>query len=154
MNRQYPCGSWLRRSRFSLPYLKCGNFFSVTATRAPFLGLRPSQAERFRIVNEPKPRISTRSPRSIAATISLKMTLTILSQSRREGCGFCVEMRSVSSDFVMTLTSDVEVVHGAAQGALVVPPFGCNKFAAKRIFFAKHAIARQKAEPAGVRSAP
>src|SRR5580693_10275237 len=72
----------LSRSRISLPVLKNGTHFWSTATWAPVRGLRPVRAGRCFTENAPKPRSSTRSPRAIAAIISLRMALTIFSTSR------------------------------------------------------------------------
>ncbi len=70
------------RSRISLPVLKNGTDFCATETCAPVRGLRPVRAGRFFTEKAPKPRSSTRSPRAIAATISLRMALTMFSTSR------------------------------------------------------------------------
>src|SRR6202030_1947049 len=72
----------LSRSRISLPVLKNGTHFWSTATWAPVRGLRPVRAGRCFTENAPKPRSSTRSPRAIAAMISLRMALTMFSTSR------------------------------------------------------------------------
>src|SRR6266545_623626 len=72
----------LRRSRISLPGLKNGTDFFSTETWAPVRGLRPVRAGRFFTEKAPKPRSSTRSPRAIAATISLRIALTMFSTSR------------------------------------------------------------------------
>src|SRR5580704_4243873 len=72
----------LSRSRISLPVLKNGTDFWSTETWAPVRGLRPERAGRCFTENAPKPRSSTRSPRAMAAMISPRMALTMVSTSR------------------------------------------------------------------------
>jgi len=93
--------SRLSRARISFPVLKKGTAFFETWTATPVRGLRPVCAARILAENAPKPRSSTRSPRRKASIISFSIALTTLSMSRSKRCGFCEEMRFMSSDFII-----------------------------------------------------
>jgi len=91
----------LSRTRISFPVLKKGQAFFATGTTAPVRGLRPSCGPLSLTEKAPKPRSSTRSPRRKASTILSNIALTTFSMSRSKRCGFCEEMRFMSSDFIM-----------------------------------------------------
>src|SRR6516165_10051900 len=90
--------SRLSRARISFPVLKAGIALFESWTATPVRGLRPVRAARILAEKAPNPRSSTRSPRRKASTISSNIALTTFSISRSKRCGFCEEIRFMSSD--------------------------------------------------------
>lgn len=90
-------------SRKSLPVRKKGTCFSGTATGSPVRGLRPARDLRCRTENAPKPRSSTRAPRSNVWVTDSRTTATTRSMSRRVKCGFSSWSLSINSDLSMRL---------------------------------------------------
>ena len=90
----------LSRSRNSLPVLKNGRAFSSTGTGSPVRGLRPMRALRRFTVKVPKPRSSTRSPRTSASVIRSNTVATISSTSAFSRCGLLAASSVMSSDLV------------------------------------------------------
>src|SRR5688572_9446648 len=91
----------LTRSRRSLPGLKCGTYLPDSATASPVLGLRPCRGGRKCSENEPKPRISMRSPADRASLMISRICLSASSTSLAGRCFCFAVMISMSSDFVM-----------------------------------------------------
>src|SRR4051812_20124632 len=91
----------LTRSRRSLPGLKCGTYLPESATASPVLGLRPCRGGRKCSENEPKPRISMRSPADKASLMISRICLSASSTSLAGRCFCFAVMISMSSDFVM-----------------------------------------------------
>src|SRR5688500_13537893 len=91
----------LTRSRRSLPGLKCGTYLPDSATASPVLGLRPCLDGRKCSENEPKPRISMRSPADRASLMISRLCLSASSTSLAGRCFCFAVMISMSSDFVM-----------------------------------------------------
>ncbi len=79
----FGASSGLTRSRSSLDGLKYGTRLAGTSTRSPVFGFRPMREFRWRMRNEPKPRISILSPLCRALMTDPKMVSTITSPSRR-----------------------------------------------------------------------
>src|SRR6186713_1115949 len=89
------------RSRRSLPGLKCGTYLPDSATASPVLGLRPCRGGRKCSENEPKPRISMRSPADRASLMISRICLSASSTSLAGRCFCFAVMISMSSDLVI-----------------------------------------------------
>src|SRR5690348_13631179 len=117
------------RSRRSLPGLKCGTYLPDSATASPVLGLRPCRGGRKCNENEPKPRISMRSPADRASLMISRICLSASSTSLAGRCFCFAVMISMSSDFVMgryplvsTIAADLflqQVAEAGARGGLL-----------------------------------
>jgi hypothetical protein len=93
--------SALSRLCISLLVLNEGRRVSGTLTAAPVLGFRPGRADLVLTVKVPKPRNSTRSRLTNAASISSKMALTTFFTSLLNRCGFCAATRRTNIDLIM-----------------------------------------------------
>src|SRR4051812_8185680 len=91
----------LTLSRRSLPGLKCGTYLPESATASPVFVLRPCRGGRKCSENEPKPRISMRSPADSESLMISRICLSASSTSLAGRCFCFAVMISMSSDFVM-----------------------------------------------------
>lgn len=91
----------MSRSRICWLGLKCTTCLGLTSTAAPVLGFLPVRADRGRVLNVPKPRISTRPLAASRAAMASKIELTRRYAPSGPRSGFLLAMRCTSSDRVI-----------------------------------------------------
>ena len=79
--------------------------FASTSTPSPVRGLRAQRGLRCFVLNAPKPRNSTRSPRLSASVISPNTVSTKAITSRCDKCGFSSQSLVINSDLTMCALS-------------------------------------------------